>query len=183
MKNYLITACIVCGFFILLSGCKSAQPVTETTQDSSESNPLPEKIEDEFTDEVEEEAEEPEIAESLNTVSFGFDLHNISDPAARLLAENVETLNEAPATRIRIDAYTDHVGGDQYNLRLSVRRANAVADFYTRNGISEDRIDRRGLGKHPVPCTADQADPGYQVRCEANRIAESHPIKPDTYSP
>jgi outer membrane protein OmpA-like peptidoglycan-associated protein len=78
---------------------------------------------------------------------------------------------------VQIDAYTDHVGGDQYNLRLSLRRANAVVDFYRNNGVSEDRIESRGLGKAPVPCMESEMDadtPG----CEKNRRAESAPIHP-----
>ena len=67
-------------------------------------------------------------------------------------------LLDIPAFRVRVDAYTDHVGGDQYNLRLSLRRANSVVSFYTDNGISEDRIESRGLGKAPVPCSEAEQD-------------------------
>ncbi|MCC5915284.1 MAG: OmpA family protein [Balneolaceae bacterium] len=123
----------------------------------------------------------PFIAE-LNTINFGFDRSNITDRAAQLLAENVEKLQEVEAFRVRVDAYTDHVGGDQYNLRLSVRRANAVVDFYKDNGISEDRIEYRGLGKAPQPCAEAERDtdtPG----CERNRRAESHPLNPYPFEP
>lgn len=118
----------------------------------------------------------------LEDVHFGFDRSDINDQAAQLLADNVERLMQAEGFRVRIDAYTDHVGGDQYNLRLSLRRANAVEDFYTENGISEDRIEARGLGKAPVECSESEKDrdtPG----CERNRRAESHPLNPFPFSP
>lgn len=117
----------------------------------------------------------------LGTVNFDFDKSNIDDQAASILSENVQQLMDAPNFRVRIDAYTDHIGGDQYNLRLSQRRATSVVDFYTENGVSEDRIDSRGLGKAPVPCyeQAGPDDPG----CRKNRRAESHPISPYQYSP
>ena len=97
------------------------------------------------------------------------------DDAAQMLAENVEVLNNAPAFRVRVDAYTDHVGGDQYNLRLSLRRAASVVEFYTNNGISEDRIESRGLGKAPVECaeTEKEANNG----CEKNRTCRIYSIK------
>jgi len=104
-------------------------------------------------------------------------MDNINDQAARILAQNVELLRENPDTRVRVDAYTDHVGGDQYNLRLSLRRAASVVDFYRQNGIAESRIESRGLGKAPIPCSEAEMDrdtPG----CEKNRRAESHPINP-----
>lgn len=116
----------------------------------------------------------------LGTIHFAFDRSNIDEAAARILNENVQQLTNSPKFEVRIDAFTDHVGGDQYNLRLSQRRAQAVVDFYTENGVSEDRIESRGLGKAPQPCMDQQPDdPG----CRENRRAESHPISPFQYSP
>lgn len=115
----------------------------------------------------------------LGTVNFDFDRSNIDDEAARILTENVRLLTNAPNFRVRIDAYTDHVGGDQYNQRLSQRRASSVTDFYVENGISADRIDSRGLGKAPVPCMDQTEEQG----CRENRRAESFPISPYQYRP
>ncbi|HKJ45986.1 MAG TPA: OmpA family protein [Balneolales bacterium] len=126
------------------------------------------------------DANDPVFIKQLNTIHFDFDKSNIDDQAAQQLTENVKKLQENPKFRVRVDAYTDHVGGDQYNLRLSKRRANAVFKFYTDNGISGDRIDARGLGKAPVPCAhMDTQGKG----CRANRRAESHPINPYKYQP
>lgn len=119
---------------------------------------------------------DPMVITNLTTIHFGFDRSNIDDRAARQLTENVELLQDAPSDyRVSVEAYTDHIGGDQYNLRLSQRRANAVVQFYITNGIAEDRIDSRGLGKAPVPCAQEDTDgPG----CQENRRAESIPIHP-----
>lgn len=119
--------------------------------------------------------------DDLGTINFNFDRSNITDQAAQVLADNVEVLMNAPAFRVRVDAYTDHVGGDQYNLRLSLRRAASVVDFYKSNGISEDRIESRGLGKAPVECSTSEKEPNNG--CEKNRRAESNPISTLKYSP
>lgn len=108
----------------------------------------------------------------LGTVHFAFDKSNIDAEAARILTENIRLLMDSPKFNVRIDAYTDHVGGDQYNLRLSQRRASSVADFYRNNGLSQGRIQTRGLGKAPVPCDDQTPEQG----CRDNRRAESHPI-------
>ena len=121
-------------------------------------------------------------ANDLQTIHFNFDKSDITNEAASKLASNVERLLDAPAFRVRVDAYTDHVGGDQYNLRLSLRRASSVVDFYNNNGVSEDRIDSRGLGKAPVPCVEAEKDantPG----CRKNRRAETHPLNPYRFTP
>ena len=117
---------------------------------------------------------------ALKTINFDFDKSSLRDDAATALADNVRLLTDAPGFRVRVDAYTDHIGGDQYNLRLSLRRARAVVDFYTSNGIAEDRIDSRGLGKAPVPCSTEDAG---GRGCERNRRAESAPISPYKYRP
>lgn len=119
--------------------------------------------------------------DDLGTINFNFDRSSITDEAAQVLADNVDVLNNAPAFRVRVDAYTDHVGGDQYNLRLSLRRAAAVVEFYTNNGISEDRIESRGLGKAPVECSESEKEDNDG--CEKNRRAESLPLSTLKYSP
>lgn len=119
-------------------------------------------------------------ANQMKTINFAFDKSNLRDADASKLADNVELLRNAPGFKIRISAYTDHIGGDQYNLRLSLRRAKAVEDFYISNGISADRIESQGLGKAPVPCgTEDAGGRG----CERNRRAETAPINPYKYTP
>jgi outer membrane protein OmpA-like peptidoglycan-associated protein len=115
----------------------------------------------------------------LSTVNFDFDKSNIDEEAARILNENINMLMNSSKFRVRIDAYTDHVGGDQYNLRLSKRRAEAVTQFYVENGIAENRIESRGLGKAPVPCMDQTPEQG----CRKNRRAESHPLSPYQYEP
>ena len=125
---------------------------------------------------------DPPFIDELYTINFGFDKSDITDRAAQQLSQNVDKLLDSEAFRVRVDAYTDHVGGDQYNQRLSLRRANAVVDFYKDNGISEDRIESRGLGKAPTPCSEAEQDsdtPG----CERNRRAESHPLNPFPFEP
>lgn len=122
----------------------------------------------------------PVYIASLNTVNFNFDKSNIDKVSGTTLTENINTLRSNPNYKIRVDAYTDHVGGDQYNLRLSKRRANSVLEFYKRNGIAEDRIEARGLGKAPVPCATE--DPNGRG-CRSNRRAESIPINPYKYTP
>ncbi len=119
--------------------------------------------------------------DDFKTINFDFDRSTLRDDAAANLADNVELLKSAPAFKVRVDAYTDHVGGDQYNLRLSLRRAKAVVDFYTNNGIAEDRIESRGLGKAPVECSESEKE--ANDGCEKNRRAESHPVSTLKYKP
>ncbi len=179
--NYFLIFSLLVGFVFLSTGCRTTEEVVEPEETFEEPE---EELDDEMDfEEPEEEVEEVDHIEELLSVHFEFDKSDITDRAARQLAQNVEKLRDNPDVNVRVDAFTDHVGGDQYNVRLSVRRAESVANFYRTNGVSADRIETRGLGKHPVPCSPDQADAGYTVRCEANRVADSIPINPDPYAP
>ena len=165
---------LILSLGVLFSSCRTAEEIVEP---EPEPEVAEETVEDEDWDDDEEEVVEVERVEELHTINFDFDRYTITDRAAMLLAENVEKLRENQNVRIRVDAYTDHVGGDQYNLRLSLRRAAAVVDFYTQNGVAEGRIDSRGLGKAPVPCSEAEMDT-HSPGCEKNRRAESHPLNP-----
>lgn len=54
--------------------------------------------------------------------------------------------------RIQVEGYTDSIGSDSYNRRLSERRAESVKRYLTQQfPISSDRLIVRGLGKsHPI---------------------------------
>lgn len=152
-------------------------------------NPLtPDTDEDGFADGQEIEMgtnpldrNDPMFISDLESVTFGFDRSNLENEAAKSLARNLQKLQSNVRFTVQINAFTDHIGGDQYNLRLSKRRANVVFDFYVKNGIDESRITAQGLGKTPTAsCYQDDAD---ERGCRKDRRAESIPISPYKYRP
>jgi outer membrane protein OmpA-like peptidoglycan-associated protein len=70
----------------------------------------------------------------------------------------VSFLNEYPEVKIEIGGHTDNVGKPDKNQILSQNRANAVADYIKRQGISDDRISAKGYGQNKpvVPNTTPQ---------------------------
>jgi OOP family OmpA-OmpF porin len=57
---------------------------------------------------------------------------------------------------IHVTGYTDRIGGAQYNLKLSMRRADEVKDYLVSKGISADRIKAEGKGETlPITNPAD----------------------------
>lgn len=112
--------------------------------------------------------------DDLGVVNFDFDRSDLDRAAAKILRDNVKAIMGAAKFSVRINGYTDHVGGDQYNLRLSQRRAQEVAKYYMKNGVAESRLTVRGLGKAPVPCMDQTPDQG----CRKNRRVETIPLSP-----
>jgi len=48
---------------------------------------------------------------------------------------------------IYVDGYCDAIGSEEYNLKLSQRRADAVARYLEDKGIPASRLIARGFGK------------------------------------
>lgn len=56
-------------------------------------------------------------------------------------------LRQYPGTLVRVEGHTDSVGSEQYNMDLSIRRANAVKNLLVQRGVAEHRIDAVGYGE------------------------------------
>jgi OOP family OmpA-OmpF porin len=53
---------------------------------------------------------------------------------------------------VLVTGHTDRLGTQQYNQKLSERRADAVRDYLVSKGVPKDRIETLGMGKtQPVP--------------------------------
>ena len=79
------------------------------------------------------------------TINFAFDSANMpkkSYSEVKLFVKNIEQENFI----INIDGYTDDIGTEIYNNKLSMQRAEAVADYLIDNGINSDIIVTRGHG-------------------------------------
>jgi len=67
----------------------------------------------------------------------------------------MQRMQQSPRTTVRIAGYADTSGSSAYNLALSQRRAQAVADRFRARGIAANRIDVSGLGESEVSVGAD----------------------------
>lgn len=61
-------------------------------------------------------------------------------------------LRDNPNVTIEMGAHTDRKGSDEYNIRLSERRAQSVIDYLIAAGIAADRLSPKGYGES-VPKT------------------------------
>jgi outer membrane protein OmpA-like peptidoglycan-associated protein len=87
----------------------------------------------------------------LRGVNFDFDKSNIRPDAVPVLETACETLKSEPTIDVSCDGYTDSVGTEEYNQRLSERRAEAVRDWLVQCGIASSRLTTRGFGEsNPV---------------------------------
>ncbi len=70
-------------------------------------------------------------------------------PATQVSLAKVSGILQAyPGLKLQVEGYTDSVGGDDYNQKLSENRAGAVRDFLVSQGVSMNNISAMGFGKN-----------------------------------
>jgi len=80
-------------------------------------------------------------------VLFGFDNAELRPEGQRKLDEIADGLKGAEVSEIVAIGHTDPIGNEQYNEKLSQRRADAVKAYLSQKGISSERIQAEGRGE------------------------------------
>ena len=80
-------------------------------------------------------------AEVPNTVNFEFNSAVLDGEAQAALMKQADWIRQFPEVRFRVYGHTDLVGGDAYNKRLGLRRAQAAVRFLVAQGISRSRLE------------------------------------------
>ena len=108
------------------------------------------------------------IGAKLKKLHFGFDQTGISSEYAEGMQLLGEYLQETPKARLALSAFTDSTGSQEYNLGLSHRRVEAVADYLTEKfNISPDRIVLVWYGEaNPVASNATSEGRALNRRAE-----------------
>lgn len=87
----------------------------------------------------------------LQHIFYDFDKATLRPESKEGLDRLISLLNEHPEISIELAAHTDRRGTDDYNMDLSLRRAQSVVDYLTANGIDQKRLSTAGYGKtYPV---------------------------------
>lgn len=86
------------------------------------------------------------------TINFDFDKAAIRKADMAELKKAIQFINKYPGTKISIEGHTDWTGTEQYNQRLSERRAMSTMDYLvSKGGIEASRITTVGYGEsNPV---------------------------------
>jgi len=83
---------------------------------------------------------------ALYGLYFDTDKADLKPASAPSLAEIGKLLKTQPDLKVYIVGHTDNVGGFDYNMSLSQRRAKSVVDQLVQSGIAADRLKAAGAG-------------------------------------
>ncbi|MBZ4040272.1 OmpA family protein [Novilysobacter selenitireducens] len=111
------------------------------------------------------------VSIDLKGVNFDFDKSTLRPDAVAILNEAVQILQRYPELRVEVAGHTDLCGTDAYNQSLSERRASAVYDYLSSNGIDASRmVGPNGYGEsRPLEPTAQTLP---ECKNERNRRTE-----------
>jgi len=100
-------------------------------------------------------------------VFFDWNKATLTDQAQNIIRTAADAANKKSPVRIRATGHTDRSGTDAYNMRLSLRRANAVKAELVRLGIPASEIVVVGKGEsEPLVTTADGVREAQNRRVE-----------------
>ncbi|NCS88271.1 MAG: hypothetical protein AUK34_09165 [Ignavibacteria bacterium CG2_30_36_16] len=91
-------------------------------------------------------------------ILFATNSSTLEPEAKRNIIKLATILNKYPDTNILVTGHTDSDGTDDYNQALSERRAKAVSDYATMQGVPSSRFSVIGLGENEPVATNDTED-------------------------
>lgn len=84
----------------------------------------------------------------IKNIYYEFDKSNLTMEAKRTISRTLLVImKEYPQIVVEIGSHTDSKGNDNYNLKLSQRRAESVVNFLIANGIQKERLRAKGYGE------------------------------------
>ena len=93
------------------------------------------------------------VVVNLPDVLFEFNKSDLTSGARAKVRDIAEVLEGGRVRdrQVSIEGHTDSKGSEEYNQRLSERRAESVASSLDREGVSQSRMHARGFGKkYPI---------------------------------
>jgi len=122
---------------------------------------------------------------SMSDVLFDSGKYSLKPGAREKLAKVAGILLAYPDLNIAVGGYTDNVGGDAMNQKLSENRAGSVRDYLMQEGVSANSVTAQGYGNSSPVATNNNAAGRQQnrrVELVVSGEAIGHPVDATTGS-
>ena len=111
------------------------------------------------------------VATYKNDMLFEFDSAKIRPGAYPSLDKAARILDRYPNTLILIEGHTDSIGSEEYNMKLSLKRADAVGEYLVSQGVNPERIRTVGFGE-TEPVAANDSPGGRAQNRRVEMVLE-----------
>jgi outer membrane protein OmpA-like peptidoglycan-associated protein len=85
---------------------------------------------------------------NMSDVLFDFNKYTLKPEAREKLAKVSGILLAYPGLTLQVEGYTDNIGTDDYNQKLSEQRADTVRDYLVSQGVGQPNVTATGYGKN-----------------------------------
>jgi outer membrane protein OmpA-like peptidoglycan-associated protein len=100
---------------------------------------------------------------------FGFDSYVLSTTTMSNLTSLAKTLNKYDDTEILIEGHTDSKGAEDYNMTLSKKRSESVANYLKGQSVKSSRITTEGYGELQPISESDDLNRRVEIAIYANK--------------
>jgi outer membrane protein OmpA-like peptidoglycan-associated protein len=101
---------------------------------------------------------------NMSDVLFDTGKYSLRPLAREKLAKLAGIVSGHPGLLLSVEGYTDSVGGDDYNQKLSENRSEGVRDYLTHQGMAGGSVTAKGFGKTQPVASNDTAEGRQQNR-------------------
>jgi outer membrane protein OmpA-like peptidoglycan-associated protein len=109
---------------------------------------------------------------TINNLYFDFNQVSVQTKSMPILKNLLTYLKDNPEAKIELGAHTDAVGPEDYNLKLSQKRANYCRNYLINKGISKSRIKAQGYGESKILNGCENWNDCSEKENEINRRVE-----------
>ena len=118
------------------------------------------------------------VSIDLSSVYYDLDKATLRPRSKKVLDSVVVYMKAVPAVKLELSSHTDCRGSDDYNQKLSQRRAQSCVDYIIATGISKDRIVPQGYGEQRLRNECADGVRCTEAQHQDNRRTELRIIAP-----
>jgi len=112
---------------------------------------------------------------NISDVLFDFNKYTLQPGAREKMAKVSGILLAYPGLKIQLEGHTDSIGTDEYNMKLSQQRADAVRDYLIAQGVPASTVSALGMGK-ANPVASNDTAAGRQRNRRVDMVVTGEPI-------
>lgn len=120
---------------------QSAQLAAQQTEQ------MREKLKDQLNQVLQTKETARGLIVNMSDVLFDFNKYTLKPEAREKLAKVSGILLAYPNLKLQVEGYTDNIGSDEYNQKLSQQRADGVRQYLVSQSVSDTNISAEGYGK------------------------------------
>jgi outer membrane protein OmpA-like peptidoglycan-associated protein len=119
---------------------------------------------------------------NMSDVLFDFNKYTLKPEAREKLAKVSGILLAYPNLKLQVEGYTDNIGSDEYNQKLSEERADSVREYLVSQSVTDSNVSAKGLGKSD-PIADNSTDKGRAQNRRVELVVSGAAIGVETSAP